>query len=378
MVLGAVGTGKTSACMYPYVDQLLRWRADDPEPKIGGLVLEVKGDFCRQVAVHAARPAATRDYVEIGLDTGVCYNPLHNDLDPYAVAYAIATLLNNLFGKSKEPFWQQAYTDLLKFVILLRRITDGYTTLAEVYRYILDDRRSTATSAAEGRPQRSRRTSSSSRQADYRDTASRRAWTHWFAEDADQLAHPYDAELETYLAAQKVPFDVRKPTGRRAGRPGSTSSRPSSAGTCTAGVGSTPGSARPSPKASSCSCRCSTTTRRCTARSARRAVPTPATRRPETRGRSRRSKHCSRAGNGPRAELPGGDEPWPGARPRRDAEARLPARRPAAHSADHGRSRNARGATCCSSATSTTPSPRWAKPTPPATSARSRCPARRG
>jgi hypothetical protein len=41
--------------------------------------------------------------------------------------------LNNLFGKSKEPFWQQAYTDLLKFVILLRRISDGYTTLADVY-----------------------------------------------------------------------------------------------------------------------------------------------------------------------------------------------------------------------------------------------------
>ena len=79
------------------------------------------------------------DYLEIGLESGVCYNPLHNDLDPYAVAYAIATLLNNLFGKSKEPFWQQAYTDLLKFVILLRRITDGYTTLSEVYRYILED-----------------------------------------------------------------------------------------------------------------------------------------------------------------------------------------------------------------------------------------------
>ena len=49
MILGAVGTGKTSACMYPYVDQLLRWRADDPDRKLGGLVLEVKGDFCRQV-----------------------------------------------------------------------------------------------------------------------------------------------------------------------------------------------------------------------------------------------------------------------------------------------------------------------------------------
>jgi hypothetical protein len=45
MVLGAVGTGKTSACMYPYVDQLLRWRSEDPQRKVGGLVLEVKGDF---------------------------------------------------------------------------------------------------------------------------------------------------------------------------------------------------------------------------------------------------------------------------------------------------------------------------------------------
>ena len=27
MIVGAVGTGKTSACMYPYAEQLLRWRA---------------------------------------------------------------------------------------------------------------------------------------------------------------------------------------------------------------------------------------------------------------------------------------------------------------------------------------------------------------
>ena len=121
------------------MDQLLRWRADDADHKVGALVMEVKGDFCRQVKTILDRAGRADDYVEIGLETGVCYNPLHNDLDPYAVAYAIATLLNNLFGKSKEPFWQQAYTDLLKFVILLRRMTDGYTTFAEVYRYILDN-----------------------------------------------------------------------------------------------------------------------------------------------------------------------------------------------------------------------------------------------
>ena len=118
MILGAVGTGKTSACMYPYVDQLLRWRADDPRqsrrPGAGG-----EGRLLPPGARHARARRSRGDYLEIGLDTGVCYNPLHNDLEPYAVAYAIASLLNNLFGKSKEPFWQQAYTDLLKFVISL-------------------------------------------------------------------------------------------------------------------------------------------------------------------------------------------------------------------------------------------------------------------
>jgi hypothetical protein len=41
----------------------------------------------------------------------------------------IATLLNNLYGRGKESFWQQAYTDLVKFLILLRKLVDGYTTL---------------------------------------------------------------------------------------------------------------------------------------------------------------------------------------------------------------------------------------------------------
>ena len=294
MILGAVGTGKTSACMYPYVDQLLRWRADDPARKLGGLVLEVKGDFCGQVRSMLRRTGRDADYVEVGLDTGVCYNPLHNELDPYAVAYAVATLLNNLFGRSKEPFWQQAYTDLLKFVILLRRITDGYTTFSEVYRYILDDRQI-------DRDIRRLKAELAEppdvlviRQVDFREHCIQKPWAHWFAEDPDHMAHPYEAGLETFLDARKVTYEVRKPKGRD-GPLGSTSSKPSSDGTCTAGVDSMDGSDRRSSKASSCSCRCSTTVRRCIARSVRREVRTPKTRQPENRSRLRRSTRCWRA-----------------------------------------------------------------------------------
>ena len=58
---------------------------------------------------------------------------MHNDLDAYALAYSIASLLNNLFGKGKEPFWQQAYTNLVKFIILLHKIAYDYVTLFDVY-----------------------------------------------------------------------------------------------------------------------------------------------------------------------------------------------------------------------------------------------------
>ena len=45
-IFGAVGSGKTSACMHPFASQLLGWRAGDPERRAAALVLEVKGDFC--------------------------------------------------------------------------------------------------------------------------------------------------------------------------------------------------------------------------------------------------------------------------------------------------------------------------------------------
>ena len=207
MVVGAVGTGKTSACMYPYADQLLRWRSGDPDHKVGGLVLEVKGDFCNQVRGILRQAGRENDYLEIGLDSGVAYNPLHNDLEPYALAYAIASLLNNLFGKSKEPFWQQAYTDLLKFVILLRRITEGYTTLCG------------------GVPLRPRRISRSSRTSrtlkaqfkdpptcivvsatDYRADVRQLPWTLWFrGERAANVRTRTHAELEAYLSRHSIP-----------------------------------------------------------------------------------------------------------------------------------------------------------------------------
>ena len=101
--------------MYPFSDQLLGYKASDCDAHASGLVLEVKGDFCQKIRAILNSHARGGDYLEISLESEWAYNPLHNDLDGYALAYGIASLLNNLFGKGKEPFWQQAYTNLVKF-----------------------------------------------------------------------------------------------------------------------------------------------------------------------------------------------------------------------------------------------------------------------
>ena len=74
LICGAVGSGKTSACMRPFARQLLSWRAHDPEQRMAGLVLEVKGDFCHQVRDVLVAAGRGGDYIELGLNGAWAWN----------------------------------------------------------------------------------------------------------------------------------------------------------------------------------------------------------------------------------------------------------------------------------------------------------------
>ena len=139
-IFGAVGSGKTSACMNPFARQLLGWQAGNPHMQAAALVLEVKGDFChdiRQILIEAGRG---QDYIELGMDAPAQWNPLSAWwLDSYSLAYTVSSLLNQLFGKGKEPFWQQAYTNLVRWIIELHRVfPQRWVTLQQVYRCAID------------------------------------------------------------------------------------------------------------------------------------------------------------------------------------------------------------------------------------------------
>ena len=139
-IFGAVGSGKTSACMHPFAQQILSWQARNPEVRAAALVLEVKGDFCHDIRKILADAGREDDYIELGMDGRWQWNPLSTKvLDSYSLAYTVSSLLNQLFGKGKEPFWQQAYTNLVRWIIELHRVLpDQWVTLRQVYHCAID------------------------------------------------------------------------------------------------------------------------------------------------------------------------------------------------------------------------------------------------
>ena len=147
-IFGAVGSGKTSACLHPFACQLLSWQANNPERRPAALILEVKGDFCHDIRAILKDAGREADYIELSLDGRLTWNPLSATwLDSYSLAYTVASLLNQLFGKGKEPFWQQAYTNLVRWIIELYRVlphprdgsdTPGWVTLRDVYHCAID------------------------------------------------------------------------------------------------------------------------------------------------------------------------------------------------------------------------------------------------
>jgi hypothetical protein len=107
---GSIGSGKTYGLILPAMRQLFAYCADDHARKLSGIVLEVKGDLCRQLQRILKWCGREQDYVEVSLDGNIRYNPLNNSLDAYAQAFNIASIITSIWGRGKEPFWRVSRT----------------------------------------------------------------------------------------------------------------------------------------------------------------------------------------------------------------------------------------------------------------------------
>src|SRR6266852_5096033 len=103
IIIGATGAGKTACSMYPFTDQLLGYKAEIPDERLSGIVLEVKGDFCGQVRKILKNHGRESDYVSISLSSEWAYNPLQNELDGYSMSMSPLSQRESSREKSVRP-----------------------------------------------------------------------------------------------------------------------------------------------------------------------------------------------------------------------------------------------------------------------------------
>lgn len=111
------------------------------DPKLGMLILDVKGNFFKQVLNYAKAYNRVSDVIEISLDSKVRYNPLDKpSLNPSVLANRLKTILELFSPNNSESYWLDKVQDILTESIKLCRLyNDGYVTFTEIHNLINND-----------------------------------------------------------------------------------------------------------------------------------------------------------------------------------------------------------------------------------------------
>ena len=140
LITGTIGSGKTSSAIYPFTKQLISYNCENQTEKIGMLILDVKGNYYKQVINYAKMFDREEDLNIIELNGSVKYNPLNKpNLKPTVLANRLKTILTLFSKNNSESYWlDKAEQVLAECIKLCRLYNDGYVTFIELHKLITD------------------------------------------------------------------------------------------------------------------------------------------------------------------------------------------------------------------------------------------------
>lgn len=140
LITGTIGTGKTSSAMYPFTEQFIKYNSLHPNNKLGILILDVKGNYFKQVKHFATKYNLEKDILEISLNSKIRYNPLYKpNLNPLILANRLKTILLLFSENNSESFWlDKAEQILAECIKLCRLYNNGYVTFIELHKLITE------------------------------------------------------------------------------------------------------------------------------------------------------------------------------------------------------------------------------------------------
>lgn len=123
LVTGTIGSGKTSSAMYPFTKQLMEFNYRNTNNKIGMLILDVKGNYYKQVKKFAKEFNLINDLIVLELGKNIFYNPLHKpNLKANVLANRLKTILLLFSENNSESYWLDKAEEVLCECIKLCRL----------------------------------------------------------------------------------------------------------------------------------------------------------------------------------------------------------------------------------------------------------------
>ena len=138
LITGTIGSGKTSSAMYPFSRQLLEFNSNNKEKKIGMLILDVKGNYYKQIRQYVKKYNLEQDLIVLELGSNVYYNPLHKpNLKAQVLANRLKTILLLFSENNSESYWLDKAEEVLTECIKLCRLyNNGYVTFTELHKLV--------------------------------------------------------------------------------------------------------------------------------------------------------------------------------------------------------------------------------------------------
>ena len=138
IITGTIGSGKTSSAMYPFTEQIIKYNSLHSNDKIGMLILDVKGNYYKQVQYYTNYYGLNDDLIVIDLSHNVYYNPLHKpNLKPLVLANRLKTILTLFSENNSESYWLDKAEQILSECIKICRLyNDNYVTFTEIHKLI--------------------------------------------------------------------------------------------------------------------------------------------------------------------------------------------------------------------------------------------------
>ena len=123
LITGTIGSGKTSSAMYPFTRQFMEYNSHHLNNKLGMLILDVKGNYYKQIEKYAKQYSLISDLIVIGIKSNVFYNPLHKpNLKPQVLANRLKTILLLFSENNSDDYWLDKVENILCEAIKICRL----------------------------------------------------------------------------------------------------------------------------------------------------------------------------------------------------------------------------------------------------------------